>query len=102
MSDEDESGGVCIPAAHKERLLRSYESEMNFYKSRIEKLDDKADSKLKVELMKRAKVAENNLKEVEAIPVCEEYEDEDVETPVETASQTIASSPPVSHTPPQK
>jgi len=66
----------CMLPHHKERLVRSYENEAEYYSKQLERLDrinsgdEKAQTLIKECEAKKA-AAEGRLKELEHIPVCE-------------------------------
>jgi hypothetical protein len=97
MSDE-EASGVCYRPEDKDRLMRSYESEMIFYSRKLDHADDDVDPRLLDEWRQKKQVAEDNLLEVKSIPVCDEGDD--VDTPAELPDTSSPSSEAPSRSPP--
>jgi len=81
--DEDEGGEYCLPGYLKERLIRSYESEADFYKDKLDREGDNVDVRLKIEMENRIVEAEANIQNVKDMVVCNDLE-ADVETPAES------------------
>jgi hypothetical protein len=91
MSGEEDYG-ACIYAHHKERLLRSYESEKEYYLDRLERVDDDTDPRVVEEYERRIQVAEENLVELEKIPVCDSLvDDTDVPAQIDDGTSTLES-----------
>ncbi len=68
--------GPCMLPHHKERLVKSYENEAEYYSKQLQRLDqiggeDERAKQLVAELEAKKAAAEGRLKELEHIPVCE-------------------------------
>jgi len=81
--ENDDGGDYCLPGYMKDRLMRSYESEMEFYREKIDLAPENTDARVMEQFEERVKVAEDNLKTVEAMAVCGGMVDDDTDVPAE-------------------
>jgi len=84
MTDED-GGRYCLPGYLKDRLMRSFESEKVFYQDKLDNVASDEDPRIVKEMEKRVAEADEHLRTVEGMAICDGGESvvDDTDVPAE-------------------
>ena len=82
MTDED-GGHYCLPGYLKDRLMRSFESEKVFYQDKLDHVASDEDPRIVKEMENRVAEADEHLRTVEEMVICEELPVDDTDVPAE-------------------